>query len=190
VREGRRSLGGPLVPLSHGAPPYIPKLKTQRSRLSRDCGTATGGISSRSIRSHRRRAARERWSSSTLGTLSLQRLVLIMAPSTARTPPAKTGGGAAPIARRSPKMCEPLHIAGDSFCGGGRAAGHRPSEQVTDRAEPLPHARRGKLACRPSARQEGRIAGLDSKISFNSDQKSIINCPSAGMLPIELQISH
>jgi hypothetical protein len=94
MREATDRSAVPLVPLSHGAPPSIPTLKKQRSRLSRDCVTAAGGMSSRSIRSLRRRAARERWSSSTLGTLSLQRLVVIMAPSTARPPPMKAGDGA------------------------------------------------------------------------------------------------
>ena len=51
-------------------------------------------MSSRSIRSRRRRAARERLSSSTLGTFLLHRLVLIMVPSTARQPPVKAGDGA------------------------------------------------------------------------------------------------
>jgi hypothetical protein len=76
-------------------------------------------------------------------------------------------------------MCEPLHIAGDLFCGAdaqvgpalapnattcrgpprerGRVdrhdlAGRQPIEQVTDRAEPLRHVRRGELVCRPSTR--------------------------------------
>jgi hypothetical protein len=60
-------------------------------------------MSSRSIRSRRRRAARERWSSSTLGALLFDRLVLIMAPSKARLPQAKTGGertNSSPIPRR------------------------------------------------------------------------------------------
>jgi hypothetical protein len=35
--------------------------------------------------------------------------------------PRRKPGATPPIARRSPKMCEPLHIAGDLFCGGGRA---------------------------------------------------------------------
>jgi hypothetical protein len=38
-------------------------------------------MSSRSIRSSRRRASRERWSSSTLGTLWLHMLIFGMAPS-------------------------------------------------------------------------------------------------------------
>jgi hypothetical protein len=54
----------------------------------------------------------------------------------------------------------------------------------------LRHAGRSNLACRLRRAYEGRIAGLDRKISFNSDQKCIINCPFAGMLPIELQMSH
>jgi hypothetical protein len=93
---------GPLVLLSRGAPSYISTLKRQRSRLSRECFTAAHGVSSRSIRSNRRRAARERWSSSLLGTLLLDRLVLITAPSKARTP-AKIGDrttNSSPIPRR------------------------------------------------------------------------------------------
>ena len=177
MRGGHRSLSSPLVRLSCGPTRYIPALKGQRSRLSRDCVTGAGGMSRRSIRSSLRRAARERWSSSTLGTLLLHWLILIMAPSTARMPPKRKPESASPITRRSPRMCEPLHIAGVLFCGGVRAArsrppghhhvprpahrrgrvgrrdlaGGRPIEQVTDRAEPLPHARHGKLACRPSA---------------------------------------
>jgi hypothetical protein len=61
---------------------------------------------------------------------------------------------------------------------------------VTDHAEPLRHARRGELACRPSTRLGRPDPELDGKISFNSDQKSMINCRFTGMLPIELQMSH
>jgi hypothetical protein len=104
VSFGRASdrSSGPLVLLSRGAPSYISTQKRQRSRLSRECFTAAHGVSSRSIRSNRRRAARERWSSSLLGTLLLERLVLITAPSKARTP-AKIGDGttnSSPIPRR------------------------------------------------------------------------------------------
>ena len=94
IREGHLSISGPPRATLYGAPPSIPTLGKQRSRLSRDCVTATGGMSSRSIRSRRRRAARERLSSSTLGTFLLHRLVLIMVPSTARQPPVKAGDGA------------------------------------------------------------------------------------------------
>jgi hypothetical protein len=174
TREGHRLLSAPLVRHSHGAPPYIPTLKRQRSRLSRECVTATGSMGSRSIRSSRRRAVRERWSSSTLGTLLLHRFVFIMAPPE-RERPQRKPGTAPPISRRSPKVCEPLHTAGDLFCErAGRPAlapdvttcrgarhqrgrvdrhdlaSHAPIEQVTDRGEPLPHARRGEAACRPS----------------------------------------
>lgn len=63
----------PLVRRSCGAPPYMPILKRPRSRLSRECCAAADGSSSRSIRSSRRRASRERRSSSALGRLLLQR---------------------------------------------------------------------------------------------------------------------
>ena len=42
----------------------------------------------------RRRASRERWSSSTFDKLPLQSLILGMAPSIARTLPAQAGSGA------------------------------------------------------------------------------------------------
>jgi len=58
-----------------------------------------------SIRSSRRRASRERWSSSTLGTLWLHRLVLGMAPSMAPGPQAQPG--AEPLTRKlaNPETC-------------------------------------------------------------------------------------
>jgi hypothetical protein len=112
MREGRRSLSGSLSWLSCGALRYMPTLKRQSTRRSRDCVTAARSMSSRSIRSSRSRASRERWSSSTLGTLRLQKLVRSMAPSISRMPPSAAGRpGAAPrIARRLAKMCELPHI--------------------------------------------------------------------------------
>jgi len=70
-----------------------------------DLGTAI-----RSIWSSRRRASRARWSSSALGTLFSQVLVLNMEPSTA--------GMQIDMLRRAPKTCELLHIAGNSFRAG------------------------------------------------------------------------
>jgi len=120
-----------------------------------------------SSRSSRRRAARERWSRSTLGALLLDRLVLIMAPSTARLPPAEAGGrpnNSSPIPRRcvSRFTLPAIYFAGVQVvppsppdvttCRGARhqrgrgdrhdLASHAPIEQVTDRGEPLPHAGR------------------------------------------------
>ena len=60
-RQNCRHAGRPPIALDDlAARPYMPMLKRQKSRLSCDRVTAVGGMSSRSIRSSRRRAARER----------------------------------------------------------------------------------------------------------------------------------
>jgi hypothetical protein len=67
------------------------RLTAIKDRLSRERVATVYGRGRGSIRSSRRSASRERWSSSTLGTLWLHRLVLGMAPSIARRPPSAAG---------------------------------------------------------------------------------------------------
>jgi hypothetical protein len=72
-------------------PALSPRLTAVRNRLSRERVATIHGKGCRSIRSSRRRASRDRWSSSTLGTLWLHRLVLGMAPSISCKPPSAAG---------------------------------------------------------------------------------------------------
>jgi hypothetical protein len=99
-----------------------------RSDLSRECVTAARGTSSRSTRSIRRRASRDRWSISTLGMLLLDRLVVILGPSTARAPPAKaraTPPYGSPIpGRRVSRFTSPaLYFTGSAAQLGRRCSG-------------------------------------------------------------------
>ncbi len=171
----------------------MPTLKRQRSRLSRERGAAVRGMSSRSSR---RRAARERWSRSTLGALLLDRLVLIMAPSTARLPPAEAGGrptNSSPIPRRCvSRFTLPaiyfaeadaqvgLALVPDSTTcrvqrigavGLGGMTSPVTGQSNRRRITPSRCCTLGAVSSRAGLRRawEGRIAGLDGKISFNFD---------------------
>ena len=93
---------------------------TARARcMWRNCLTAARDISSRSIRSSRRRASREHWSSSTLDKLRLQKLFLGMAPSIA-TYAHQHGAGAAPRVRNS------AHSFSDGPCARRPSGSERP----------------------------------------------------------------
>jgi len=83
VQPSCRSLNDPPVRLLLRPMPYMRKPRKRTSALSQKPGTATRGTISRSILTSPRRASRARWSSSTLGTLLLQRFGLAMASSTA-----------------------------------------------------------------------------------------------------------
>jgi hypothetical protein len=111
MREGCRLLSGPLTRFPYGAPRSLPPLRRLTSRPNQERATLARDTTSGPIRSSRRRASRERWSSSTLDKLRLHRLMLGMTPSSARTPPVRAGSGATQIVRRSPKMCELLHTS-------------------------------------------------------------------------------
>jgi len=118
MREGRRSLSGPLTRLCSGSPPYRRTPRKKCSRRSRECITAARGTtSSRSICSSRRRPSRARWSSSTFGR-PFHRLAFNMATSIARTLSAAAGGGAAPISSGAAKTCELPHTSRYFFSGG------------------------------------------------------------------------
>ena len=78
MRESRELLSGRTL---WGAPPSLPTLRNLTSLQNRECTTVARDMNSRSIRSSRRRASRERWSSSTLDKLRLHMLMLGMAPS-------------------------------------------------------------------------------------------------------------
>jgi hypothetical protein len=107
----------------------MPRRKRQKTRLSHESATAARGTSSRSIRSSRRRASCARWSSSTRGTLLFHRFAFSMAPSITRTLPTAARGGAAPISRPSPNVCELHHITRDLSGADGlaRVPSHNPT---------------------------------------------------------------
>src|SRR5262249_23366999 len=78
TREGRRLLHDPLTRFPCGAPRALPTLRRLTSRQNQECATVARDMTAGSIRLSRRRASRERWSSSTLDTLRLHRLMLGM----------------------------------------------------------------------------------------------------------------
>ena len=158
MRQGRRSLSGPLTRLPCRPPAYSPTLRRETSRRSRGRLTAAHDMSSRSIRSSRRRASRERWSSSNRNKLRLQKSILGMAPSIAGTLSATSRSGAAQIVRRSPSKCELLHIGG-ALCWSRRTRSaprrhsrDRPMSQHGMAKEPRRMSRRETTAVHPQPR--------------------------------------
>ena len=156
MREGRRSLSGPLTRLFCGLPRCSPTLRRERSRRSRGCLSAASDTSSRSIRSNRRRALRERWSSSTLDKLRLQKLMLRMAPSTGTYAPRHETGAAPRIACPSPMMCELLHMTGDLCCDASKAPDFRGRyEDLRGKQARIGRTRRGTRRERHAGRSPG-----------------------------------
>ena len=134
MREGSRLLSG-LTRLFCRPLPNSPTLRERSRRAPELPQCSTRYEQPFYLLKPEARLAR-RWSTSTLDKLRLQKLILGVAPSIARTLPSRSRESVLPIACLFPKMREPLHISSAIDVRGGDPVGTRPRARPSLRDNP------------------------------------------------------